>query len=209
MDALIEITVSDSCNKNCSYCFEKRGGRPGGGEFDRWKPLILAACDDVNAGKLPGVDGIALTFWGGEPFIRYDRILDLIDATSKYGFVSYHVYTNGTLERETNQFIQDSRYKEVANRFFAQISYDGSPCNEKRRGYGFNDIRRQAVAFADSGSRVSFKATVSYEDVGLMPELWDSYEALAGEWPDVKYSPTLDSMGSGDYDIGKWSDIVR
>ena len=102
MNALVEITVSDSCNKNCSYCFEKRGSCSGGDKFGEWKPLILAACEDVNSGKLPGVDGIALTFWGGEPFIRYDRMLDLIDATSKYGFITYHVYTNGTLALETD-----------------------------------------------------------------------------------------------------------
>ena len=102
MNALVEITVSDSCNKNCSYCFEKRGSCSCGDKFDEWKPLILAACEDVNAGMPPGVDGIALTFWGGEPFIRYDRMLDLIDATSKYSFMTYHVYTNGTLAHETS-----------------------------------------------------------------------------------------------------------
>lgn len=118
MNALVEITVSDSCNKNCSYCFEKRGGRSCGDKFDEWKPLILAACEDVNAGKLPGVDGIALTFWGGEPFIRYDRMLDLIGVTSKYGFTTYHVYTNGTLAQETSSFVRDSRYKAVSDRFF-------------------------------------------------------------------------------------------
>ena len=102
MNALVEITVSDSCNKNCSYCFEKRGSCSSGDKFSEWKPLILAACEDVDAGKFLGVDGIALTFWGGEPFIRYDRMLDLIDATSKYGFITYHVYTNGTLALETD-----------------------------------------------------------------------------------------------------------
>lgn len=169
----------------------------------------MSACEDVDAGKFPGVDGIALTFWGGEPFIRYDRMLDLIGVTSKYCFVTYHVYTNGTLVRETDLFTRDSRYKQAVDRFFAQISYDGSPCNEKRRGYGFDDIRGQAVMLAESGARISFKATVSHEDVGLMPDLWDSYASLVGEWPDIKYCPTLDSVGAVKCSDNEWLDVVR
>ena len=38
----------------------------------------------------------------------------------------------------------------------------------------------------ESGAHVSFKATVSYEDVGLMPDLWDSYKSLVNEGPDVR-----------------------
>jgi len=136
-------------------------------------------------------------------------MLDLIGATSRYGFVSYHVYTNGTLKRETSAFVQDGRYKAVSGRFSAQVSYDGSPCNEKRRGYGFDDIRDQAAVLAQSGAAVSFKATVQYEDIGLMPDLWDSYAALVREWPGIKYSPTLDSMGSGSCGESEWLNVVR
>lgn len=140
MDLLIEITVSDSCNKNCSYCFEK-GAKPTEDAFDEWKPFILKACEDVAEKRFSDIDGIHLTFWGGEPFLRHDRMLDLIDATSRYDFVSYSVYTNGTLAEQTREFTRDARYRAVSRRFAAQVSYDGSPCNEKRRGYGFKDIR--------------------------------------------------------------------
>lgn len=62
---------------------------------------------------------------------------------------------------------------------------------------------------SESGAHVSFKATVSYEDVGLMPDLWDSYKLLVNEWPDVRYCPTLDSVGAGVYDINDWSNMVQ
>ena len=75
-------------------------------------------------------------------------MLDLIEITSRYPFVSYHVYTNATLETETRNFVDDGRFKSVSNRFSAQVSYDGSPCNEKRRGYGFDSIRKQVEILA-------------------------------------------------------------
>ena len=62
---------------------------------------------------------------------------------------------------------------------------------------------------SESGAHVSFKATVSYEDIGLMPDLWDSYKSLVNEWPDLKYCPTLDSVGTGAYDINDWSNVVQ
>lgn len=95
-------------------------------------------CEDIDSGLASKYDGVQLTFWGGEPFLRPDRMLDLIRRTSKYGFVSYHVYTNGTLCDETAAFISDPAYKAVAGRFFVQVSYDGDPCNQLRRGYGFD-----------------------------------------------------------------------
>ena len=57
MNALVEITVSDRCNKNCSYCFENRADSCID-RFDEWKPLILKACEDIKAGKISGVDGL-------------------------------------------------------------------------------------------------------------------------------------------------------
>lgn len=135
-------------------------------------------------------------------------MLDLIGLTSKYGFVSYYVYTNGTLRRETESFINDSRFKDVAGRFFAQVSYDGSPCNERRRGYGIDEIRGQVEAFRKAGAGVSLKATVCGEDVCMLPELWDSYESLVGEWPDLKYSPTIDSMWNPSEAPSGWKDVV-
>lgn len=208
MEALVEITVSDRCNKNCSYCFEKHVDCHVD-RFDEWKSLILNACEDIQANKLSDIDRLQLTFWGGEPFIRYDRMLDLIGATSKYGFVSYHVYTNGTLEDEIRNFANDDLFKNIADRFSVQVSYDGAPCNEKRRGYGFDSIRQQALMLAQAGAHVSFKATVCYDDIELLPQLWDSYEKLIGEWPGVKYCPTFDSIGQYKGDIETWREIVE
>ena len=55
MEALVEITVSDSCNKNCSYCFEKHVDCHVD-RFDEWKSLILNACEDIQANKLSDID---------------------------------------------------------------------------------------------------------------------------------------------------------
>lgn len=208
MDLLVEITVTDGCNRNCSYCFEKNR-KPGPDRFDEWKPVLAKLCRDFEAGAYPGRDRLLLTFWGGEPFLRSDRMLDVLDMTAGYGFVSYHVYTNATLKDQTESFVADPRFKAAAGRFSAQVSYDGSPLNERSRGYGFDDIRGQVSLLAGAGAAVSFKATVRYGDVGLMPAAWDSYAELAAEWPGVKYAPTLDSVGDPRAASREWPAVVK
>jgi sulfatase maturation enzyme AslB (radical SAM superfamily) len=174
MDLLIEITISNECNKKCSYCFEKNNNSYND-IFDQWKPYIKNICEDIKNNKLPEYDKVILTFWGGEPFLRYDRMLDLIKLTSEYDFVSYHVYTNGTLKNEIQSFILNSEFKKVSSRFFVQISYDGLLSNKLHRGYSFDDIREQINMFKNMNVHISFKATLCYSDIDLILDAWDSY----------------------------------
>ena len=45
----------------------------------------------------------------------------------------------------------------------------------------------------DVCSNISFKATLCYNDIELILSTWDSYAKLINDWPDIRYSPTLDS----------------
>ena len=105
MRYLIETTLTDNCNKSCSYCFENHLPAKRCSSCQAWDGFITDFCEDVSKGHVPSCDGITIDFWGGEPFLETEKMLDLVAKTSKYKFVDYHVYTNGTLPDRISGFI--------------------------------------------------------------------------------------------------------
>lgn len=47
--------------------------------------------------------------------------------------------------------------------------------------------------FAESSAMLSLKATLCYDMLSCLPDIWDSYEKLSRVYPEIKYSPTLDT----------------
>jgi uncharacterized protein len=64
---------SEWCNFRCDYCYE---------EFDpkktRMKPDVLLGVKRYLTKKLPGVQGVALNWFGGEPMVAYSDIVDIM-----------------------------------------------------------------------------------------------------------------------------------
>jgi MoaA/NifB/PqqE/SkfB family radical SAM enzyme len=81
----VRIEITDKCNLNCSFCFNKNNGDP---SLSQIKKIIDNVC-------LSGVNAIRLT--GGEPFLRKDLTKIVSYAKEKGLYVI--VNTNGTLLR--------------------------------------------------------------------------------------------------------------
>lgn len=184
-NVFIEITTTDNCNCNCSYCFE--------GAHCKTKPRDLAYeklvldrlgefCEafaakhgidsGINDEKFSG-PYVTVSFWGGEPFMNEDFLESLVEKTSQYRFARYHVYSNGTLVDAYRKFIFSSCFTEdVASRFHVQLSYDGSPHNEVKRGYSREKVIETAKLLCNAGVGISFKATLSFDMFSKLPEIW-------------------------------------
>jgi len=83
----------------------------------------------------------------------------------------------------------------IKDRFSIQLSYDGEPHNTLKRGYGNEKILKAADILKKTGIKFSFKATLSYDMIKFLPEIWKSYEELHDRYLDchVRYFPTLDT----------------
>lgn len=208
IDAYVEITATDNCNCNCSYCFE--GGhrvKPRNLEIEALVlERLLELCREYSC--IPG-SKLGISFWGGEPTLNCSYVSEVVEKTRGYPFVRYHMYSNGTLTRSFEQ-LASSLPDDVRRRFHTQLSYDGSPHNEVKRGYSGEAVFETARVLEAAGMPFDFKATLSFDMVGKLPEIWRSYKQLADMFPAsrVRYAPTLDTNVSDGRWLETWKTAV-
>lgn len=192
---MIELTISDGCNKNCRYCFERIHKHiPNPEEEQRQLELIKDACETMDTEKY---SGIHISFWGGEPFINPFFMLGVIETTYQFQFVDYHVYTNGTLVDTIKQFFDNDIVKNVYDRFHVQLSYDGEPHNSIMRGYAGDDVFITADFLKSRNINFDFKATLSFEMLESLPSMWDDFLNLNQKYDShARYGLTLDTTNS-------------
>lgn len=89
----IFLSVTERCNLNCVYCFEK-SKRPDVLSLEKAMEIIEAEM------QAPDSDQLSIDFMGGEPFVEFDRVREICEAVmardwpKPYKFVTT---TNGTL----------------------------------------------------------------------------------------------------------------
>lgn len=90
----LQILLTDACNLQCSYCFEK--GKLAGRKLSlRVGQQIISRHLDSGRHSLVEID-----FAGGEPLLAFDLIKDLVDFTHSKKWKCHHHFsltTNGTL----------------------------------------------------------------------------------------------------------------
>lgn len=118
----ISLNIIQSCNLACSYCFAKKG--------DYGNPSIMTrevAMKSIDY-FIKGTQKLHVNFFGGEPFLNFNLLKDVISWANIYqGRISFSVTTNGTLLDQTK--ILYLRENKVA----IKISYDGKKEQLKNR----------------------------------------------------------------------------
>ena len=149
----IDLFVTHRCNLKCRYCYHKQK------DLDLDEETAIAIVKKLATEICP--EQVSINFWGGEPFLKGDIILKVMEEVSKYygekqrGF---QIITNGT--------IYDEELLKKMFEYFPriQISLDGrEETHNKKRGLWketVENLKKFKVNF-----RTSVRATVSPDTV--------------------------------------------
>ena len=88
------LNLTEKCNLNCSYCFVKKFEDKESPRKDMTEGVAMAAMDYFYR---YGQEGMTITFFGGEPLLRWDVIRKIME---KYNVMHYAISTNATLLTE-------------------------------------------------------------------------------------------------------------
>ena len=198
---MLEITITNECNCNCEYCFEKKQNNYDKIKYENQILILLdRLCNDPNFYEK---NNLSIVFWGGEPTINIEFIKQIIAHTYKYNFVSYFLYSNGTLIDKYKELINCINHLNIKERFKIQLSYDGLPIHIDKRGNNINAIYDVANLLKDNNIDFSFKATLTLDYINQLPKIWNSYLDLYNKFGNVvRYSPTIDTTCNED-DLSK------
>lgn len=208
-NVFIEVTLTDNCNCQCAYCFE---GAKQHKERDlrieaKQLELIEDACRTFDTSKN---GNLTISFWGGEPFMNLDFMLQIMRETCGWSYVRYHCYTNGTLCYKFKELLESDIFPKVKDKLHIQLSYDGEPHHTLKRGSNGPLVLETARMLAGAGVKFSFKSTLSYDMLEHLPVIWDSYKQLFDEFGGfVDYCPTLDTATSPTEEhLAVWKKVV-
>lgn len=98
MEQTYTLTLTENCNLSCIYCYEhNRNGRSM--SFATAKRILDKAFSSMGNGDLLTID-----FFGGEPFLEYRLIKEIVDYTNRAATTGhlrsnyrFFATTNGTL----------------------------------------------------------------------------------------------------------------
>ena len=202
-DVVIEITTTQQCNCHCTYCFEQASRQIIQPQIS--KKIIVKLIDYCNSFDITKHKHLVITFWGGEPFLNADLICEIVQATSKYDFVIWRAYSNGTMIDKYKQLAILLEEYRLASKFQIQLSYDGEPHHTIKRKYSSQFVIDAANYLVEHNVNISFKATLAFDMIDCLPQIWDSYKSLYQMFGDlVAYSPTLDMTNTSNTYLNAW-----
>ncbi|HUV35483.1 MAG TPA: radical SAM protein [Patescibacteria group bacterium] len=118
------LNLTEDCNLRCVYCAFTGSYAHNRVHSDRVMDIGLGERAISRAFELAQKSSKAsISFYGGEPFLYFDRIVHLIDHAKRIGTgieeLEFHIDTNGTiLDREMREYL-------IRNKIYIQISLDG------------------------------------------------------------------------------------
>ena len=156
----IMLTLTERCNLNCTYCYEKNKSLRTMAKETAIKILEKELQEDV--------DFCEIQFFGGEPFFEYDLMKELCEFLwSKEWPVKYHCFvtTNGTLVHgEVQQWLKENREKIICS-----LSLDGNKnAHDINRCNSFDLI--DIDFFKETWPLQTAKMTISPESLPFLAE---------------------------------------
>ncbi|WP_299785063.1 radical SAM protein [uncultured Marivita sp.] len=166
----LALTVSQTCNLACGYCYAA-GGSFGGADTRMNWDVAKRAIDQLIVGTVPG-GGVKIAFMGGEPMVVRDLIRKSVAYANERGAaravqVGYSLTTNGTLITP-----EDAAFF-ARHRFAVTVSLDGGrEVNDRLRpdkaGKGsFDRVAHRIASLLKQRERVQLSARVTVTPLNL------------------------------------------
>ncbi|MCL1998925.1 MAG: radical SAM protein [Turicibacter sp.] len=117
---LVILIVTRQCNFRCTYCYEKHENKKMDREiYENLKNAIAAEID------YKGYKSVTLSFFGGEPMLEYDEIVNFMEELQKIG-KEKNVHIDGSMTTNGYDLTIDKFTKLVnLNVYDFQITIDG------------------------------------------------------------------------------------
>ena len=149
----IDLFITERCNMDCEYCFHPKSDSVMSFEEGR---KILDRMKEISP------DGLQITFFGGEPLLFPQTVLDLaryarelwLDVDGRHMAV-FSVSTNGT-------FFDEEVFRQFKDlQFSVQVSCDGDEITtmEHRKGNWakvIENMKKMLAVFPDLGVRMTY-----------------------------------------------------
>lgn len=160
----INLILTNACNLSCSYCYEQHNQ-----DYGRFTPASLKTVYDFQLASNPS-EGKLFQFFGGEPLIHKQLILDFIstyasDLETSANFIHVSMITNGILL--TPEFIEEYFSRKFVN---MSISLDTDDSAVDHREIGQERIDRiidmigLIPAYHKNNHMVSVRCTIAIEN---------------------------------------------
>lgn len=158
----ITITLTQSCNLNCVYCYEQHKSK------EAMSLSIAKKIVDKEFALDDGFDEIEFDLFGGEPFLNFGLIKEITDYIIHYPTdkkVIIFIVTNGTLVHgEIQEWLKENRKYVMCG-----LSLDGNKkMNDINRSNSFDDI--DIDFFLELYPEQGVKMTVSPQTLPFMAE---------------------------------------
>ncbi len=206
----VDVNLTQKCTFGCEYCFE---GCDDSKLKDFYDPMLLKhfifkLIDSPWFKK--NYEALNIGLWGGEPTIKSDWIIDLIE-TFMFDTVKFGLFTNGyKIDYELRKILTDVRSFKVCGqpKVTTQISYDGRPIHDLYRRDKFNSltsttVRDQILKFDRDRIPVVIKSVVTPESFKYMYDAYKDIKSLYKECKNnttLNYFPTIDYYGTNNLD---------
>lgn len=199
----LEITTTALCNMDCTYCFEgvKVNKQRLDDKLDTLKQRINEFLETPFFND--NYDLLNISFWGGEPTLNPELIINIIQEFQERDNVNFHIYTNGYDRRRMDMIVDAVDISKL----HVQISYDGKAINDIfRLSAGGKSTVDQVLGnleyFGRKGVRISLKATIPMGGIGDLWPAWQDYKNIYDKYQDIgdniniQYAPTIDYVNT-------------